>query len=225
MSDASARTAVIIDEHPLWLEALERLLVRLDINVVGRAANAAQATNIIGENPPDLVVTDASALGELPDGRTILGVAREANANVRCVVLSETDEPTERDQAFAVGADVYGLKRSEPDDVASAIRQSFDRSIYHAQGYPGRSEAPLQLVTSYDRPTHGLTNRELEILRLVADGHSNSQLARMLWVTEQTIKFHLSNIYRKLGVANRTEASRWAQLNGVLEERLEEAIA
>jgi len=152
-------------------------------------------------------------------------LVRKQFAQVRCVVLSETDEPAERDQAFAVGADVYGLKRSEPDDVASAIRQSFDRSIYHAQGYPGRSEAPLQLVTSYDRPKHGLTNRELEILRLVADGHSNSQLARMLWVTEQTIKFHLSNIYRKLGVANRTEASRWAQLNGVLEQRLEEAIA
>jgi DNA-binding CsgD family transcriptional regulator len=64
--------------------------------------------------------------------------------------------------------------------------------------------------------SHDLTRRELEILCLVAEGHSNSQLARMLWVTEQTVKFHLSNIYRKLGVANRTEASRWAQLNGLL---------
>ena len=66
----------------------------------------------------------------------------------------------------------------------------------------------------------GLTRRELEILRLVAEGHSNSQLARMLWVTEQTVKFHLSNIYRKLGVANRTEASRWAQVNGLLDDEL-----
>jgi DNA-binding CsgD family transcriptional regulator len=61
-----------------------------------------------------------------------------------------------------------------------------------------------------------LTRRELEILQLVAEGHSNSQLAKMLWVTEQTVKFHLSNIYRKLDVANRTEASRWAQLHGLL---------
>ena len=61
-----------------------------------------------------------------------------------------------------------------------------------------------------------LTRRELEILQLVAEGHSNSQLAKMLWVTEQTIKFHLSNIYRKLDVSNRTEASRWAQLHGIL---------
>ena len=62
-----------------------------------------------------------------------------------------------------------------------------------------------------------LTKRELEILQLVAEGHSNSQLARILWVTEQTVKFHLSNIYRKLDVANRTEASRWAQLHGLLD--------
>ncbi len=65
----------------------------------------------------------------------------------------------------------------------------------------------------------GLTRRELEILKLVAEGHSNAALARMLWVTEQTVKFHLSNIYRKLDVTNRTEASRWAQLNGVLAAR------
>ncbi len=61
-----------------------------------------------------------------------------------------------------------------------------------------------------------LTRRELEILRLVAEGRSNAQLAKMLWVTEQTVKFHLSNVFRKLQVSNRTEASRWAQLRGLL---------
>jgi DNA-binding CsgD family transcriptional regulator len=70
----------------------------------------------------------------------------------------------------------------------------------------------------------GLTRRELEILRLVAEGHSNAQVARMLWVTEQTVKFHLSNIYRKLDVANRTEASRWAQRNGLLQDSAAHAL-
>ena len=70
---------------------------------------------------------------------------------------------------------------------------------------------PLEMESTAD-----LTRREVEILRLVAEGHSNAQLARMLWVTEQTVKFHLSNVYRKLDVSNRTEASRWAQLNGLL---------
>jgi DNA-binding CsgD family transcriptional regulator len=71
----------------------------------------------------------------------------------------------------------------------------------------------------------GLTKREVEILQLVAEGYSNSQLARMLWVTEQTVKFHLSNVYRKLEVANRTEASRWAQLQGLLPPRAERSTA
>jgi DNA-binding CsgD family transcriptional regulator len=62
-----------------------------------------------------------------------------------------------------------------------------------------------------------LTRRELEILRLVAQGHANGEVAKMLWVTEQTVKFHLSNTYRKLGVANRTEASHWAYVQGVLD--------
>ena len=65
----------------------------------------------------------------------------------------------------------------------------------------------------------GLTRRELEILQLVAEGDSNAQLAKMLWITEQTVKFHLSNIYRKLGVSNRTEAARWAQLHGLLDRQ------
>ena len=67
-----------------------------------------------------------------------------------------------------------------------------------------------------DRSTPASRAGKLEILQLLAEGHSNADLAKMLWVTEQTVKFHLSNIYRKLGVANRTEASRWAQLNGLL---------
>ena len=64
--------------------------------------------------------------------------------------------------------------------------------------------------------TAGLTRRETEILQLMSEGLSNSQLARKLWVTEQTVKFHLSNIYRKLGASNRTEAARWAQLHNLL---------
>ena len=72
-------------------------------------------------------------------------------------------------------------------------------------------------------PSVDLTRRETEILRLAAEGHSNAQVAKLLWVTEQTVKFHLSNIYRKLEVANRTEASRWAHIHGLLTTASESA--
>ena len=104
------------------------------------------------------------------------------------------------------------LKSANPDDLRSAIRQAFEPSLFLASDFMHGAPEPAE-----KGPVDaGLTRREVEILQLVAEGYSNAQLAKMLWVTEQTVKFHLSNIYRKLGVANRTEASRWAQLNGLL---------
>jgi DNA-binding NarL/FixJ family response regulator len=108
------------------------------------------------------------------------------------------------------------VKTAHSDDVGVAIRQTFSPSLF----LPGVTTAPMAssaVATDADPAVAMLTKREREILQLVADGHSNSQLARMLWVTEQTVKFHLSNIYRKLDVANRTEASRWAQIHGLLD--------
>ena len=136
-------------------------------------------------------------------------------------MLSRHHDPAHIDAALAAGAAAYIVKTAHPDDVASAVRQAFDHSVYLPGGplAVGEPLAPEAQPARAARPG-GLTRRELEILRLVAEGHSNSQLARMLWVTEQTVKFHLSNVYRKLGVANRTEASRWAQVNGLLDDEL-----
>jgi DNA-binding NarL/FixJ family response regulator len=108
------------------------------------------------------------------------------------------------------------LERSTaPDDFAAAIRQSFENSIYLANRR-GEGLAERGVGKSGEPAKVKLTRREREILRLLADGYSNAQLAQMLWVTEQTVKFHLSNIYRKLNVSNRTEASRWAHIHGFL---------
>jgi DNA-binding NarL/FixJ family response regulator len=142
--------------------------------------------------------------------------ARAAVPELRLIVLSMHGEPETIDAAFASGATAYVVKTASPDDLASAVRQTFSHSVY----LPGRPQAAAPPPKAVDAEPE-LTRRELEILRLVAEGHSNAQLAKMLWVTEQTVKFHLSNIYRKLGVANRTEASRWAQVHGLLDGRPE----
>ena len=113
----------------------------------------------------------------------------------------------------------YVIKTARPDDLASAVRQSFEHSVFFAGDRRGGNGATSAAESAAE--TDILTRRELEILRLVAEGHTNAQMAQMLWVTEQTVKFHLSNIYRKLDVANRTEASRWAQRHGVLREQAE----
>ena len=207
------RTAVVLDEHPLWLQALEQLLDRVGLRVVGKATAAERAVELVGSERPDMLLAGVELDGA---GEPLqwLRRAQDSHPAMKAIVLSGTDNPQHIAAAFDAGAVAYCVKTAVPDDLASAIRQAFDHSIYYANGVSTRSAPQPASNGTDDSPD--LTRRESEILQLVAEGHSNSQLAKMLWVTEQTVKFHLSNIYRKLDVANRTEASRWAQLHGLL---------
>lgn len=205
------RTAVLVDQHPLWLDTIAQVVNRINVDVVGRATSSTDALAILDELRPDLLITGIKMADCEIDGLALLRKARERDHSLRAIVLSMYDDAQHIEAAFAAGAAAYVLKTAHPDDLTSAIRQAFDHSIYLAGGRPVATPAP-----SVEENTSGLTRRELEILQLVAEGHSNAELARMLWVTEQTVKFHLSNIYRKLNVSNRTEASRWAQLRGLL---------
>jgi DNA-binding NarL/FixJ family response regulator len=213
------QSAVLLDKHPLWLEAVEQVLGRVDINVVGKATAPTRALELIDEFMPELFVTGVHmGEGEI-DGITCIAKARERLPHLRAVVLSGETSTDYIDRALEVGAVAYVFKSAYPDDLASAVRQVFGSSVYFAGARPGMTTRPSAV-----RPeTLDLTRREQEILQLVAEGHSNANLAKMLWVTEQTIKFHLSNIYRKLDVSNRTEAARWAQLHGLLAEPSEVA--
>jgi DNA-binding NarL/FixJ family response regulator len=154
-----------------------------------------------------------------PSGLNVLRQARSTATELRAIVLSTHNDTAHIDSALAAGASAYVVKTAHPDDVASAVRQAFDHSVFMSVAIPAPKPTAADAPGRVERPG-GLTRREVEILKLVAEGHSNAQLARMLWVTEQTVKFHLSNIYRKLDVANRTEASRWAQRNGLLGDEL-----
>jgi DNA-binding NarL/FixJ family response regulator len=203
-----AHTAVLLDKQPLWLEAVEAVVIRTGVRVVGRATTPTEALDLIQEHLPDIFVTDIQTEpGEL-DGLACIQQARSLAPGVRTVVLSSQTDCVER--ALSAGAVAYVFKSAHPDDLSSAVRQAFRASVYFAAPQPIAPQAEVPEATL------DLTSREREILQLVAEGYSNAKLAKMLWVTEQTIKFHLSNVYRKLNVANRTEAARWAQVNGLL---------
>lgn len=214
-----ARTAVLVDFHPLWLNSVRDVVGRLGVSVVGAATTPSKGLKLVEEVRPDLVVTGLKTPDGDIDAFTFIRRARETVPGVKVIVLSMYDDHEHIDSAFEAGAVAYVLKTAHPDDLAAAVRQAFEHSIFLAGARP----ATVPLQRSDELP--GLTRRELEILQLVSEGYSNGQLAKMLWVTEQTVKFHLSNIYRKLNVANRTEASRWAQLNGLLAERMAREIA
>jgi DNA-binding NarL/FixJ family response regulator len=204
------RTAVLVDEHPLWLQAVAQVLERIAVTVTGTATSLADATGVIERRRPALVVAEIAPSG--PDGAGLLWLAEihRRFPQTKLIVLSLSDNLAHINAALANGAAAFVVKKADPQELAVAIQQTYEHSIY----LPGW--ASLQAMPAHPLDHPDLTKRELEILRLVSEGHSNAELARMLWVTEQTVKFHLSNIYRKLKVANRTEASRWAQLNGLL---------
>jgi DNA-binding NarL/FixJ family response regulator len=217
VSESSEQLGVICDSHPMWLDAVELVLQRISIRVVGKTTSTSDALTMVEEHRPELLITELEGMNGDLSGLALIERSRAAVPAVRPIVLSMHQDAQIIDAALVAGASAYVVKTAHPEDLASAVRQAFSHSVYIAgrrNPAPATAQAQAQVE---DEP--GLTRRELEILRLVAEGHSNAQLARMLWVTEQTVKFHLSNIYRKLDVANRTEASRWAQLHGLLEGR------
>jgi DNA-binding NarL/FixJ family response regulator len=157
------------------------------------------------ELQPDLVVIDdmrepEHAVARLEELSSILPAAKR-------VFLTMRMNDDSLAQVFDAGAEAVISKAVHPVSLATLLREISRNTVVHIQ----RRQTPKGLRS--DCP---LTDRELEILQLVAQGYTNGRIARELWVTEQTVKFHLSNTYRKLGVANRTEASRYAHLNDLM---------
>ena len=211
MANGENRTAVLLDQHPLWLNALERILAHAGVSPVAKATTTTAALGALEEHRPDLFVLDIDMNGCAPDGLTCLRNALARQPALKAVVVSATDDPERIEAALTGGAVAYVLKRAEPEDLASAVRQVFSRSLYLAG-----AEAFTRQPSVEDIEAVGLTRREREILQLVSEGNTNGQVAKVLWVTEQTVKFHLANIFRKLDVTNRTQASRWAHAHGLV---------
>jgi DNA-binding NarL/FixJ family response regulator len=211
------RIAVLLDRQPILLESLERLLADVGVGTVSTCTCAPDALEAVRDEQPDLLLVGLHGGDELE----CIRAARELAPGLKTVVLVNTTDEAGIAAAFGAGASVAISQAARPDDVALAVRQAFAPSIFLAHTVretpPGEGrEAAAEA---------GLTKREREILGLVSEGYSNGRVARLLWVTEQTVKFHLSNIYRKLDVANRTEASRWAQRNGLLSDTPAAAVA
>jgi len=212
---------VVVDDHDLFRRGLRELLEEQGIRVVGEASDGVEGVRLASHALPDVLVMDLN----MPRLSGVEATRRLATAapTVRVLVLTISADEADIAAAFAAGAAAYIVKTTHPDDIASGIRQAFENSVFlpgHGAGVRDvGSRAAKTSARGADAalPEGGLTRREIEILRLVAQGHSNGQLARMLWVTEQTVKFHLSNVYRKLDVANRTEASRWAYAHDVID--------
>jgi DNA-binding NarL/FixJ family response regulator len=195
---------LLVEDHPLFLEAARAALAAAEkstvrFEVVGTASEGSQVLPLVNSLRPDLVLLDLGLPGM--DGLIVLERLRRRFPELKVVVFSGRDDPESIKAALARGAAGYILKSIDPVDLVSALRQVVEQTAFVPLVTGQAAEAP---------PSHGLTEREASILSLVAQGLSNMKIGERLFVTEQTVKFHMSNIFRKLGAANRTEAAHLA---------------
>ena len=206
----------LADDHRLTLDGVRRALAEEpDIEVVGEAYSGQDVLPLIRETEPDVVLLDV----HMPkvDGFVCLDLIRKNHPNVKVVMFSASTIAEDIETALRRGASAYILKTVNPLDLAAAIRQSADETVYSAPPRPDVVRAEEQ---------SDLTDRERTVLAAVMRGLPNKAISKELWVTEQTVKFHLSNIYRKLGVPNRTAAVRFAQEHSLIDaSEPQEALA
>jgi len=194
---------VIFDQYPLVLRAMETHLRAAGLKVVARAETPERALALVVEHEPDLFVAGISTPTGSIDGVDLLRHAHELVPSVKVIGFADGPDDNRVEEALAAGASAFLSKKARAVDVAFAVRQTYEPSIHLARARDEQQPSPEVEL---------LTEREAEVLGLVAEGHSNLELAGMLEIAHQTVKFHLSNIYRKLDVENRTQAARRAQL-------------
>jgi two-component system, NarL family, response regulator LiaR len=200
---------LVADDHALIRTGIRGALAGVDdIEVVGEASSEIQLLPLIARAAPDAVLLDLNMSGV--DGLLCVRRIRTDHPEVKVIGLGDSVDPGEIMSALEQGACGYILKRIDPFDLAAAIRQAVHGTFYSFGGLP----LPELARTGGDA---ALSTRELEVLQGVAAGLSNRAIAKDLWLSDQTVKFHLHKIYRKLGVANRTEAARYAFQHGLSE--------
>ena len=198
-------TVLIADDHPVVRQGLQVLLsVQDDIEVAGEAADGGQAVAMTAELDPDVILLDL----KLPvlDGIAVLRQLREAGRGVRALVLTSAPDRTLVSLAVQAGAAGFLYKDVDPDALVRAIRSVHDGHTLLAPDAAGsllRSGAAASAVQGIG----ALTSREREVLAQIADGRSNREIARLLRVSEKTVKTHVSSVLAKLGVADRTQAA------------------
>ena len=194
---------LIADDHPLILAGIKHALDEAEgFEVVAETNNGAQVLPLVSQTKPDLALLDMRMPGM--DGLTCLDRIRARHPEVKVVILSVSTDPDVIQDVLNRGASAYIVKSVNPVDLPSAIRQAVDETVYTAIGLPEKQVADAAAKAA------GLTERETSILKALARGLSNDAIGKELWVAEQTVKFHLTNIYRKLGVSNRSGAVRYA---------------
>jgi DNA-binding NarL/FixJ family response regulator len=197
---------LIADDNRLMLEGFRRALERVEgIDIVGATHAGAQVVPLVERRRPNVVAMELGL--RTAEGESCLDAIQAAHPEVKVVVLSAAPTAETIRSALRRGARAFVTKSINPLDIPSALRQAYEETVYHPIGVEPSPEDELRAA--------GLTEREMTMLKALARGLSNKAISQELWVTEQTVKFHLGNLYRKLGVSNRLAAATIAHSRGL----------
>ncbi|MGI6778188.1 MAG: response regulator [Acetivibrionales bacterium] len=205
-------SVLIADDHSMFRQGLKQILeLEDDIAVVAQASNGDEAVRLAKEKKPNIILMDINMPGT--NGLQAIKELRQERISARIIVLTIHEDREYLFKTLQMGAEGYVLKDAEPSVLIDAIR-----SVNSGESYiqPNMTKA---LVKEFNRVTlhekdrqleNNLTSREIEVLELIAEGMINKEIARQLYISEKTVKNHVSNIFKKLNVSDRTQAAIYA---------------
>lgn len=206
---------MIVDDHNLVREGLKAVFAqRIEIEVIAESGSGEEAVEIAAEIEPDVILMDVRMPGM--NGIQATRLIREANPEVKIVILTMLNQVGYVYEAVKAGATGYMLKSTSSDDLVEAIQAVHEgKALLHPDA---TAQLLKELVTLADKRTrdYGLSNREMEVLQLLSEGKTNKQIAKDLWISEQTVKTHVTHIFDKLGTSHRTETVAQALRSGLV---------
>lgn len=205
-------SVLIADDHSIVRQGLKQILeLEKDITVIAQASNGGEAIKLAKECKPDVILMDINMPGI--NGLQAINELKQENTTSRIIVLTIHEDREYLFKTLQMGAEGYVLKDAETSVLISAIR-----SVYNGQSYI-QPNLTKELVKEFNRVTlhekektedNNLTSREIEVLGLIAEGMINKEIAKQLYISEKTVKNHVSNIFKKLDVSDRTQAAIYA---------------
>lgn len=214
--DASPIRVMVVDDHPMWRDAVERDLAQAGFDVVGVASTGKEAVARFPAARPQVVVLDLQI--PAPNGVEVTRTVLEYDPSARVLILSASGEQADVLEAVKAGATGYLVKSASSKELVAAVRTVAEGGTVFTPGLAGlvlgefrRMAEPTEAVDEASE----LTERETEVLRMVAKGLSYKQIAERLFISHRTVQNHVQNTLRKLQMHNRVELTRWAIERGL----------
>lgn len=198
----------VVDDHPLARQGIIYIFSQeTNIEITGEAGSVEEAWELIKQKKPDLLLVDLKLVGQ--SGLELIKIAKTGGAECKFIVLTSSCDKIDFKKATDLGVDGYILKDALPEEILSAVRfVSKGRKYYD----PGLMELIMQ--ADEDQELKDLSEREMDVLKLLGKGQSNRQIAQNLYVSEYTVKKHVSQILSKLGLEDRTKAALYITSKG-----------